>query len=77
MALFSGFIPAAFRLMAHFSKKKFSLWETSSLELQQKVFKELLASGIKTQFGKEHGFDRISNYDTFKKQVPIRDYEAF
>jgi hypothetical protein len=33
--------------------------------------------GRKTEFGKDHGFDQVNNYEDFKKAVPIRDYEQF
>ena len=44
---------------------------------QQSIFNTLIKVGGKTEFGKEHGFDKIKNHDDFVKQVPIRDYEAF
>ena len=47
------------------------------IKCQTKVFNYLIRKGIKTKFGKEHQFNRIYNYDQFKKQVPIRKYEQF
>ncbi|MBS1496875.1 MAG: GH3 auxin-responsive promoter family protein [Bacteroidetes bacterium] len=44
---------------------------------QQHIFSQLVKTGIKTQFGKEHHFQEIKSYDDFVKLVPIRDYEAF
>lgn len=44
---------------------------------QQTIFNSLIKTGIKTEFGKEHGFDKIKNHEDFVKQVPIRDYEQF
>jgi hypothetical protein len=44
---------------------------------QQQLFNQLIKTGVKTQFGKDHGFQNIKTYDDFVKQVPIRDYEAF
>jgi hypothetical protein len=43
---------------------------------QDKVFENLIRKARYTKFGKDHGFDVIHNYDDFKNQVPIRDYEA-
>lgn len=48
-----------------------------AVEDQQAVFNQLMKTATKTEFGKEHGFENIKTYDDFKKQVPIRDYEAF
>lgn len=44
---------------------------------QQRILKELIKVGKGTQFGKDHGFHEIMTYEDFKKNVPIRDYEAF
>ncbi|MEO6733672.1 MAG: GH3 auxin-responsive promoter family protein [Ferruginibacter sp.] len=44
---------------------------------QQSIFNQLIKTGAKTEFGKEHGFENIKTYEDFIKQVPIRDYEAF
>lgn len=43
---------------------------------QDAIFKQLIKSASGTVFGKDHGFDSIENYDQFKRQVPIRDYEG-
>ncbi len=48
-----------------------------AVEDQQSTFNYLIKTALKTEFGKEHGFENIKTYDDFKKQVPIRDYEAF
>jgi len=44
-------------------------------ETQEKVFQKLISVGKNTLFGKEHNFNDIKNYDDFKKNVPVRDYE--
>lgn len=43
---------------------------------QDAIFKQLIKNASGTVFGKDHGFDSIENYDQFKRQVPIRDYEG-
>jgi hypothetical protein len=43
---------------------------------QQRILKHLVARASKTAFGKDHQFDKIVDYDSFKKYVPIRDYEG-
>jgi len=42
---------------------------------QQKIFNNLIKTGIKTVFGQDHDFIDIANYEEFKLRVPIRDYE--
>ncbi len=44
---------------------------------QQHIFAQLIKTGQKTQFGKDHQFAQIKSHDDYVKQVPIRDYEAF
>ena len=36
----------------------------------------MIDKGTKTRFGQAHRFAEISGYESFKKQVPIRDYEG-
>ena len=49
----------------------------TAVEDQQSIFLSLLKGAAKTDFGKEHGFDKIKTYEEFIQQVPIRDYEQF
>lgn len=51
-------------------------WASRPGETQQKLFKDLIKKASQTAFGKDHGFADIKTHDDFKKQVPIRDYEA-
>ncbi len=43
---------------------------------QQVILNQLVKVGKGTQFGKDHGFDQITDYPSFKQAVPIRDYEG-
>ena len=51
-------------------------WSKEAVGAQEKVFQSLIQGGKNTVFGKEHGFDKITSYEAFKQQVPIKDYEA-
>src|SRR6185436_8727593 len=42
---------------------------------QERIFKKLVDRAAGTAFGKDHKFSSIHNYDDFKKEVPVRDYE--
>lgn len=48
----------------------------NAVKVQQNVFKNLISQAQNTTFGKDHNFSNIKSYEDFKKQVPIRDYEA-
>ena len=47
----------------------------NALEDQQGIFRELIYSGRRTSFGKDHHFKDINDYEDFKARVPIYDYE--
>lgn len=49
----------------------------TALEDQDRILKELLKTGRKTEFGKEHHYNDISDHKEFSQAVPLRDYEAF
>lgn len=51
-------------------------WAANAIEAQNQVFRQLIREGKKTAFGKDHHFEKINNYEDFRQQVPIRDYEA-
>jgi len=55
---------------------KFYKQSNNAVEVQQKVFKDLIAQANKTSFGKDHNFSDIKSYEDFKNQVPVRGYEA-
>lgn len=49
----------------------------TAIQDQEAILKELIKTGRKTEFGKDHQFDNINTYEEFKQAVPIRDYEQF
>ncbi|MEO9022581.1 MAG: GH3 auxin-responsive promoter family protein [Ginsengibacter sp.] len=44
---------------------------------QNSIFSSLIKTAAKTEFGKEHSFDKIKSHEDFVKNVPIREYEDF
>jgi len=44
--------------------------------VQDRLLKRLVESAATSDFGRDHGFDRIRNYEGFAEQVPIRTYEG-
>lgn len=44
-------------------------------ETQHALLKKLVKVAGNTQFGKDHQFYQIKNYEDFKQKIPIRDYE--
>ena len=62
---------------ANYIYKQIKKGMSTAVADQQKILDELIKTGTKTQFGKDHGFGDIKTYEDFVKQVPVRDYEAF
>ncbi len=65
----------AAKLFAKHIHKKTQNWANNPVEIQQKVFQELIHQAKDTAFGKDHNFTQIKTFEDFAKQVPIRDYE--
>ena len=51
-------------------------WERNAVETQLSLMKFLVSEAAHTLFGKDHHFDEIADYQTFKNNVPIKDYES-
>jgi hypothetical protein len=47
----------------------------NAIKLQQDTFSDLVDAAKDTAFGREHRFAEINNYNDFKQNVPIHDYE--
>jgi hypothetical protein len=44
---------------------------------QQSILQQLIKTGAKTAFGKDHNLKDVTTFDQYVQSVPIRDYEAF
>ena len=64
------------RFVAKYDVAQTKRWSNSPIKTQEKVLRSLLDKAKNTDFGKDHGFLDIQNYDDFKKAVPVRDYEG-
>ncbi|MFN5170785.1 MAG: GH3 auxin-responsive promoter family protein [Cyclobacteriaceae bacterium] len=51
-------------------------WASRPGETQRSTLSGLVTQAAATRFGHDHGFADIRSHDEFKRQVPIRDYEA-
>jgi hypothetical protein len=65
------------RPLANYIYNKTKKWMETAVADQEKLMKLLIKSAKQTEFGKDHGFDKIESYEDFKKQIPVRDYEQF
>src|SRR5262245_19643696 len=46
------------------------------ITVQQQTLDRLVRRARRTQFGRDHGFDRIRSVRSFQKAVPVRTYES-
>ena len=67
----------AAKLFARYIVTKNKRWMNRPIEAQSQTLQQLIKSARKTQFGKDHRFDKIKDYESFKANVPIRDYEGY
>jgi hypothetical protein len=65
------------RPFANLIYKQIKRGAESAIEDQDKILKDLITKGQKTEFGIEHGLDKVKDYEGFKNAIPIRDYELF
>lgn len=50
-------------------------WSLEPHGIQLRILDQLVRKAKTTQFGVDHEFSSIRNYNDFKKHVPVRDYE--
>lgn len=70
---FRSFLAVPF---AHWVVSRQKSWMRFGVQAQEAVFSDLIQKAKETKFGKDHGFDKITSYQDFVSQVPIRDYEG-
>lgn len=71
---FKSFLAKPF---ANYIHKQVKRDAANSIDDQEIIFQQLIKTGTKTEFGKEHGFTDIRKHEDFIKQVPLRSYEDF
>lgn len=52
-------------------------FKKNPIAVQEAIFRKLIESGRKTEFGREHGFEEIKSYSDFASRVPVRNYDKF
>ena len=64
------------KVWARWEEKRINKWTKKGVEIQKKTLKKLLKEARHTEFGRDHNFEEIIDYESYKKAVPIRDYEG-
>lgn len=60
---------------AAWAVKGINKWKNNALQAQEETLNLLLKTAAHTTFGRDHQFGDIKNYQDFKANVPVRDYE--
>ncbi|MCP4438278.1 MAG: GH3 auxin-responsive promoter family protein [Aureispira sp.] len=63
------------RKVAEAITKRIQKDSKKAVKLQERWMQKLVKAARNTVYGKDHHFDQIRNYEDFKKQVPLADYE--
>ena len=71
MGLFDGILQGVSALRM----KEIEKYTTDPFEIQSEQLFWLLSKGVKTLYGKQHGFAGIDSCDTYRKVVPITTYD--
>ncbi len=62
---------------AAYTARQVNFWSRNAVLMQNRIFQQLLHSANDTVFGKDHWMKSVKNYEAFREQIPVRDYEAF
>jgi hypothetical protein len=68
-----SFLAKPFASYVHAKVKK---GMATALEDQDGIFQSLIKAGRTIEFGADHKFHEIENYQSYQGAVPVRDYEA-
>ena len=66
----------AAKLFARYIVNMNKRWKENPIAAQKQTFHLLVEQARNTRFGQDHDFEQIRDYETFKKKVPVRDYEG-
>ncbi len=70
-----GIKSALSKVFAAFVVKGINKWKFNAVAAQECTRQYLIREAEHTVFGKDHRFASIKNYEDFKANVPVRDYE--
>ncbi|MDN3580711.1 GH3 auxin-responsive promoter family protein [Mucilaginibacter flavus] len=70
-----GLKAALSKVFAALVNRELNYLRKNAVSLQQQTFSSLVYQAKNTAFGKAHRFQEINNYEDFKRNVPIHDYE--
>ncbi len=63
------------KILARYVIRRNKHWINHPIDAQSDIFQSLIKKGGRTQFGKDHHFHKIHNYEDFKNFIPVSTYE--
>ncbi len=63
-------------LAAGFISSRVYAGQQKAVQLQQQLLVHLIKTAEQTDFGRRHNFSKVKNYEDFKQEVPVLDYEG-
>jgi hypothetical protein len=72
-----AFLSLLSKPLASYMTKQTMMWSKNAALMQKRIFEQLLTGSKTTSFGKDHWLSSVKSYESFREQVPIRDYEEF
>ncbi len=72
-----AFLSLLSKPLASYMTKQTMMWSKNAALMQKRIFEQLLTGSKTTLFGKDHWLSSVKSYESFREQVPIRDYEDF
>ena len=64
------------KIIAFVVVKRIEKTYSKAVKIQKKILLKLIKKASNTLFGLDHSFSQINDYKTFKRLVPVRDYEG-
>lgn len=71
-----GFLSVLSKPLAYYTARQMQLWNKHAVQMQERIFQQLLIGGRETAFGQDHWLKSVKNYEAFRQQVPVKDYEG-
>jgi GH3 auxin-responsive promoter len=72
---FMGFRSFLIRPFAKSIANGIDRWSANAVQHQDQIRRQIVSQARDTAFGRDHHFAAITDYESFKQAVPIRDYE--
>lgn len=71
-----GFKATLIKPFAKIITRNIEKWASSAIEDQHRIMRQLVQKAQNTAYGKDHNFASITDYESFKARIPVRDYEG-